>query len=601
MAPDPRLAPLLLPVGAEADRTALTGTLRAELRRRRDEVNRRDREAWTRIQSRQEWEAFLQPRIEALRRSLGQFPAPPAPLAVHLAHATGGKGYRIECLTIESRPGLMITANLYLPDPLPEKLPGILLVHSHHNPRFQGELQDMGALWARAGCYVLVPDQLDYGERRQHPAGSRQEYRYRYVNGLQLLALGDSLMGWMVWDLQRCLDVLLTRSGIDRGKVIAIGSVAGGGDPVAVLTALDRRVTCAIPFNFGGPQPETAYPLPEDAETSFNYMGGAYWETTRNLAFSGRDGFLHWEIVGATAPRALIYGHEFRWDQERDPVWKRLQRLYTWYGVPDQLGYTHGAGSVSGRPPEATHCNNVGEAHRRRIHPLLERWFGIPAPTEQETRHPTQDLLALPDPLKERLGPRPTHSLYAEIAAERGANFRRELAARPKAERIPELRRRWAGLLGRVEPPGPPSFQQTWTGMTEPATVRGGLLEVEPGVRLPVRLLEPRAPSRTPRPTVVALTQEGCAALGAARSPELLALLQRGIRVCLPEVRGTGETHPGGGRGFQSEGSSLAVAEWMLGETLLGARIRDLRAVLRWLSVAAPGPVALWGDSLAEP
>ena len=43
------------------------------------------------------------------------------------------------------------------------------------------------------------------------------------------------------------------------------------------LAALDPRIQCLVPFNFGGPQPESRFPLPEDAEWSFNYMGGGSW------------------------------------------------------------------------------------------------------------------------------------------------------------------------------------------------------------------------------------------------------------------------------------------------------------------------------------
>ncbi len=88
-------------------------------------------------------------------------------------------------------------------------MPGIVIIHSHHNPKTQGELQDMGMTWARAGCLVLVPDQLGHGERRQHPfvdaksypkpfKVGRQDYYFRYNLGVQLQLIGDSLMGWMV-------------------------------------------------------------------------------------------------------------------------------------------------------------------------------------------------------------------------------------------------------------------------------------------------------------------------------------------------------------------------------------------------------------------
>jgi hypothetical protein len=264
----------------------------------------------------------------------------------------------------------------------------------------------MGMTWARAGCYVLVPDQLGHGERRQHPfrsasdfAGefrvSRQDYFWRYDTSLELLLVGDSLMGWMVNDLSRGIDVLLAQKDIDPNRIILIGAVAGGGDPVAVTAALDERIAAAIPFNFGGPQPENRYPLPEDAEDSFPYAGSGSWESTRNLRLSVSEGFLPWVIVGSVAPRRLIYAHEFSWDQARDPAWKRLETIYGWYDAGDRLAIAHGAGLLQGTPPEATHCNNVGLAHRKMIYPILERWFHISAATDAEYRRtfPANELL----------------------------------------------------------------------------------------------------------------------------------------------------------------------------------------------------------------
>jgi amino acid transporter len=58
-----------------------------------------------------------------------------------------------------------------------------------------------------------------------------------------------------------------------------------------VHVGLDARIACVVPFNFGGPQPETVFPLPADAD-AFNYAGGGSWESTRNLRLSARDGFL---------------------------------------------------------------------------------------------------------------------------------------------------------------------------------------------------------------------------------------------------------------------------------------------------------------------
>ena len=142
-------------------------------------------------------------------------------------------------------------------------------------------------------------------------------------------------MGWMVWDLIRGLDVLLSRPGVDKDRVILLGSVAGGGDSAAVTAGLDARVKAVVPFNFGGPQPDFA--VPGDSARDYYFFGVPEWESTRCLRLGARDGFAHWLIVGSVAPRRLIYAHEFAWDRDRDPVWPRLQKVFAWYDATDHL------------------------------------------------------------------------------------------------------------------------------------------------------------------------------------------------------------------------------------------------------------------------
>src|SRR5262249_19018188 len=284
---------------------ALSRMLSEDVRSRLRAAAVRENEAWQEVKDSAGWGRFRDVRIESLRRSLGEFPPGPKEVKVRVTRKLEGDGYRIENLVYETRPGLVATANLYLPAKPPAKMPGILLAHSHHNPKEQGELQDMGMTWARAGCYVLVPDHLGHGERRQHPFVTeadypasfqvgRQDYYFRYDTSLQLYLAGESLMGWMVHDLMTGIDLLLAQPGIDPKRIVILGSGAGGGDPAAVTAALDERITCACPFNFGGPQPETRYPLPDDAETWFNYAGSGSWESTRNLNRSAKYGFLPW-------------------------------------------------------------------------------------------------------------------------------------------------------------------------------------------------------------------------------------------------------------------------------------------------------------------
>jgi cephalosporin-C deacetylase-like acetyl esterase len=605
-----------LPANVVPDDTEAAKQLRQmlarDVRSRRDTANRRETRAWRALQTRADWEHYRDPRLQALRDSLGQYPPPPTDLHVRVTRTLDGDGYRIENLVFLSRPGVVVTANLYAPAKPPRSMPGILIVHSHHNPKTQGELQDMGMTWARLGCQVLIMDQLGHGERRQHPfrdaadyprpfRAGRQDYYFRYNVGMQLHLVGDSLIGWMAWDLMRGVDLLLARPGIDKERIILLGSVAGGGDPAAVTAALDPRIAAVLPFNFGGPQPETTYPLPADPEDRFNYAGGGSWESTRNLRLSARDGFLPWVIVAGVAPRRLLYGHEFAWDKEHDPVWARLEKIYAWYDVPDRLAATHGRGSVTGKPPESTHCNNIGPVHRQGIYPALKRWFDIAEPAkEYQQRHKPEDLLCL---TPEAPRPRPLHELAGELGAERAAAFRDRQAKLPPEARRQRLRRTWRQLLGDVEPAKGSEPTERRSQQLGAVTVERLLLPIEHDVTVPLLLLLPPRKDKARLPVVVGFAQEGKQAFLTKRSETIAALLDGGSAVCLPDLRGTGETRPGDdSRGRQSTATALSSSELMLGQTLVGSRLRDLRTVLRYLrsrSELDPARVALWGDSFA--
>ncbi|HEY8504321.1 MAG TPA: acetylxylan esterase [Gemmataceae bacterium] len=600
----------VLPAAGELGKDP-AGMLARDQRRRLVEVHRRENAAWGKVRTRAEWERFRDRRLRALRESLGRFPAPPGEVKALVTGRREGPGYRVENLVFQSRPGWVVTANLYLPAEPPTSMPAILIAHSHHNPKAQGELQDMGMTWARQGCAVLVTDMPGHGERRQHPfvdessyPGSfrpgRQDYYFRHDAALQLHLAGESLMGWMARDLMRGLDLLLARPGVDRERVILLGAVAGGGDPAGVTAALDERVRAVAPFNFGGPQPD--YAIPADAERDFYWFGVPYWESTRCLRRGAAGGFAHWVVVASVAPRRLIYAHEFSWDRERDPAWPRIRKVFDLYGAGDHLAVATGRGTLRGRPPESTHCNNIGPAHRAGIYPALQRWFQMPVPEpEWVGRHRSAaELTCLTPEAAKMFRPRPLHELVAEMGREQVVAARRELAKLPPHERVRWLRERWASLLGDVEPAGDPEV------VHRSAEKRGGVraerivLRVGPEVAVPVLLLFPEGKERPP--VVVGVAQSGKQAFLKHRSGGLADLLGAGVAVCLPDVRGTGETRPGDGRDRGSAATSRSAAELMRGGTMPGARLRDLRAVLRHLRGRGDldgGRVALWGESFA--
>lgn len=588
--------------------------LGVDIRERRRAINEKDVAAWRAVSTREQWEKLRDKRIAALKKSLGQFPAPPDDLHVRVTRTIDGDGYQVSNIVFESRPGLLVTANLYSPEDIRESMPGILICHSHHNPKTQGELQDMGMTWARQGCVVLVMDQLGHGERRQHPFRSsadydgefrvsRQDYYFRYNVGIQLHLIGDGLIGWMAWDLMRGVDLLLGRDGVDPERIILLGAVAGGGDPVAVTAAIDPRIKAVAPFNFGGPEPENVFPLPENAELSFNYIGGGSWESTRNLRVSARDGFLPWAIVGSIAPRRLIYAHEFSWDRDNDPVWKRFGSIYHLYDKADHLTSVHGFGRVTLSSKEASHCNNIGPHHRQQIHPALAKWFGIPVPDPEFSDRLDSSRLWCVDGVESDESSRipPVHELANEIARERRTKLYSELSALPKNRICSDLARRWSQVLGIGKLPVIRGLEPAPSIEHGIATIRF-TLGIERGIQVPMLVLLPKTIPDDGCGAVVAIAQGGRAGFLKHRANDIATFLGKGVAVCLPDLRGTAETRPGDYRGRRSDATGLSSNELMLGGTLLGGRLTDALCVIKWLrnhSQINPDKVGVWGDSFA--
>jgi hypothetical protein len=134
--------------------------------------------------------------------------------------------------------------------------------------------------------------------------------------------------------------------------------------------------------------------------------------------------------------------------------------------------------------------------------------------------------------------------------------------------------------------------------------VEGITLTVEPGIVVPMLLLRPRRVAGRRAPVVIAVAERGKDLFLKERSQQIEAMLKRGIAVCLPDVRGTGETSPD--PKLDPDGDEirehLAASELMLGDTLLGKRLKDLRTVIAYLDKRQDvnsHRIGLWGDSFA--
>ncbi|MEO6828762.1 MAG: acetylxylan esterase [Acidobacteriaceae bacterium] len=562
---------------------------------------------WEKVHSLADWDKFRDPRIGALKASLGPFPER-TPLRTSVTRKLDyGEGFVIENLIYESRPGLVVTANLYLPSTIQGRIPAIVVVHSQHAPKVQMELQDLGMTSARAGTAVLVIDQIGAGERLQSQPweGHRDYYYSRYAMGEQLYLAGESLMKWMVWDIDRGIDVLLEQPYIDPKRIVLLGAVAGGGDPAAVTAALDDRIGAVIPFNFGESSPEDQYKSgsrPYDSDLA--NPGWGSWESTRNLRYSIAGQFFPWLINAFVAPRGFISSSELGWPRgmENGPIWKRYKKVFALYGQPDHLGDVDGFGPFPG-PGEV---ENVGLQHRVKLYPILNRWFDMPLPaTQYHHPRPEADLMALTPKAATERKPKTVSALAFEIAQTNLAKARASRASLSPSERLQSLRASLKKKLGNIDPALEAHAQAVWTKQLSGFSVEAITLDTAPGVTVPLFFIKPQNTSGKRLPVVLAFAQGGKEAFLAQRRDDIAELLKKGVVVCLADVRGTGETADGvhsvvGPEALSASSTSLAATELMLGTTALGQRVKDARTVVHYIANRDdidPKQLLLWGDS----
>jgi dienelactone hydrolase len=560
-----------------------------------------EKNSWKQINSVEDWEKFRNKSLLALFNSLGPLPERTPLNPIVTRRIDKGDGFVIENIVFESRPNLIVTANLYLPDKFSGRIPAIIVVHSQHAPKTQSELQDMGMTWARSGTAVFIMDQLCAGERTQTQPWSRESYYGRYSLGNQLYLAGESLIKWMAWDIIRGIDLLVERNYIDPKRIVLLGAVAGGGDPAALTANLDPRIAAVIPFNFGEAGPEEHYtegPRWYDSETAD--PGWAFWETTRNLPKSVSGQFFPWFICAAGAPRYFIYSFELGWPRtvEEEPAWSRYKKVYNLYGSRDHLASVDGFGPFPG-PGE---CTNVGSYLRKRIYPILGSWLDIPVPeTEYHNVIPEYELMCLNNSSLVSRKLQPASLISLEIVRKRSYESKTKRSELNAKDRTIILRNKLEEKLGDIVPEDSPGVSKLWQKISSTFSIEAFSIDTEKGISIPFFLLTPNNSSNN-HPAVIAVAEGGKELFLASRSDEIAVLLSKGISVCLTDVRGCGEI-----AGYNSRGPgamSLAANELMLGRTLTGSRLKDVRTVFRWLSVHSgidPNLIGLWGDSFSEP
>ena len=295
-------------------------------------------QALTTLNSKSDAESHVRSLRDKIRQCFTPFPEK-TPLHARITGVVERDTYRIEKVIFESRPGFLVTANLYLPKDRRMPLPGVVGTCGHTaNGKAGDTYQSFAQGLARLGYICLLFDPIGQGERLQYVgvnvtpklAPGTGEHQY---GGNQQFLVGESFGAWRAWDGIRALDYLLTRPEVDTRHIGLTGN-SGGGTMTTWLCGLDPRWTMAAPGCF---------------VTTFrrNMENELTADTEQCPPKALALGLDHADFIAAMAPKPVILlGKEKDYFDARglEEAYARLKRLYTLLGAKDNIGLYIGPG-----------------------------------------------------------------------------------------------------------------------------------------------------------------------------------------------------------------------------------------------------------------
>ena len=482
--------------------------------------------------------------------------------------------YRVEKLIYESRPGLFVTANLYLPTVGTAPFPGVLFQMGHStdgkgNAGYQRCCQGL----AQLGYLVLAFDPMGQGERTNYPQPDGWLTRLPSADhehttpGRQMLLIGDTATGMQLWDAIRSLDVLASHPQVDPQSLASTGQ-SGGGTLTMMLAAADDRLAAAA-VSSGNTENFATRPFLPPGSTD---------DAEQNFIGSGPLGFDRWDLLWPIAPKPLLVAVSARdffgtyspsYESSGHEGFAELAHAYGVLGVPDRL-----------KRVETPLPHGLSYSLRVAVYNWFERFLKRSDRTidEEPPTSPERD---------ETLWCGPTGNTIRDFGGKTPHVLTRERAASIRTPSAPpDLRR----LLG-METPGPAARLEI-RGRTRYSNCEVLALEVNTADRVwaPAWLFLPKRAW-----TRLLLVVEPNGRNGLWREDDLYPqLAEAGIAVCAQDVRGVGDLEPqfspgaaGYERGHQAE-EDYAWASLILGRSLLGQRTADIVRMAEALAGAHP-------------
>ncbi|MEX1231868.1 MAG: prolyl oligopeptidase family serine peptidase [Planctomycetaceae bacterium] len=496
--------------------------------------------------SMQEWTALKQQIREKLQQSWGPFPQEKCDLQPEILGVLERDGYRIEKVALQTRPGILMTANAYVPTD-DGKRSAVLCVHGHWKGAKQDPVVQSRCIGlAKLGFFVLVVDAFGAGERALGKALG--EYHGETVAST-LWPTGLTLAGLQVYDNMRAADYLQSRPEVDPER-LGITGASGGGNQTMYAGAFDERFKCVVPTCSVG------------TYQAYLHAACCMCEMVPNAMTYTEE----WGVLSLVAPRGLMVtsatmdAYQFSVDEAKKSV-AATKHVFKLFGKENNIAHTI---------IESPH------AYNQPMREAMYGWMtlhlkgeGDGAPIAEPQFEPEEPEALRCFPGDSRPASFVTLPQFAADAGKSILNRQRqpEHAEEWEAQRLMKLRTLSKGLLGSFPEAVPLKAEVFATDDDHTQRIE---FDSEPGLRLQARY---RAPGDTKISRVaIVLAMNGAGAVSETAS----LLVERGWGVLAVNLRGTGETAVTGDQiGRAPDHNSWEWSAW-IGRPLMGQWVWDI-------------------------
>jgi dienelactone hydrolase len=307
------------------------------------------------------WQKQLRPKIVEL---MGGFPDKPSPLQPQTIEVKEFSGYRREKFVFQCRPGVGVLGYLLTPTTGKAPYAPVVCIPGHGrgvddlvgiDPNGQDRTvkvayqYDYAVQVAEHGMAAVAIEPMAFGCRRDPRTIARTlDASVCQPTAGSALLLGQTMIGWRIYEIMRTIDWIETRRELDAKRVGCMGC-SGGGMATLFGAAVEPRIQASLVSCYLNTFRECVMSISHCID---NYI----------------PGLLNWaemyDVAGLIAPRPVYFE-----SGERDNIFPiaaskasfaRVKKMYEVFGVADRTGQEvidapHGFSGREGLPFLAKH------------------------------------------------------------------------------------------------------------------------------------------------------------------------------------------------------------------------------------------------------